>query len=198
MLGDSMLEVKGLCVSRRDIPVLEDISFTLKRGSIAVLLGPNGSGKTTLAQALLGREDLLVNGQINVDGMDVTALPTHERVKMGLFLLFQDPPRLEGIHLSSLVRRSELALGVKEDVSVFSKRFKEVLREVGIESLYSRDVNSGSGGERKRSELAQALFLPVKYVIIDEVDSGMDVDGLRALAGYIRNCLLYTSPSPRD
>jgi len=175
--------------------ILKGVDLKLKEGEVLALMGPNGSGKTTLANVLAGSPFVsLRRGRILLDGEDVTGLAPEERALRGLMLLFQSPPEVPGVKLSSLLvashnkRRGASGDLLKiSDPTIFS-RMRSSLAAVGLkEELLYREVNVGfSGGEKKRAELAQAMVLEPKYLIMDEPDSGLDVDGLRVVGEFIR------------
>ena len=189
------LEVEGLRVRIGNNEVLHGISIEVRPGEIHALMGPNGSGKSTLAYTVMGRETYeVVAGRILLDGEDITGLPTHERALRGLFLALQEPPAIPGVRMSSfLIALHNKRLGVEDDLfKLRDPRFLRVLNElvakVGLpRDILSREVNKGfSGGEKKRSELLQALILEPKILILDEPDSGLDIDGVRMVASILR------------
>lgn len=174
--------------------ILRGVTIEIKEGEVHALMGPNGSGKTTLAGVIAGSPAVsLRKGRIILDGEDVTDLLPEERALKGIMLLFQSPPEVPGVKLSTLLiasynKRKGISgdlLKVK-DPSIFSK-INSSISLVGLrgEVLY-REVNVGfSGGEKKRSELLQAMVLEPKYLIMDEPDSGLDIDGLRVVGEFI-------------
>ncbi|MGC9115295.1 MAG: Fe-S cluster assembly ATPase SufC [Fervidicoccaceae archaeon] len=174
--------------------ILKGVTLELREGEVLAVMGPNGSGKTTLANVIAGSPSVsLKKGRILIDGEDVTELPPEERVLRGLMLLFQSPPEIKGVKLSTLMiasfnKRRGLSSDLLKvtDPSIFSK-MRSSLSVVGLSDEYLyREVNVGfSGGEKKRSELAQAMMLDPKYVIMDEPDSGLDIDGLRVVGEII-------------
>lgn len=189
------LEVRGLRVKVGKALVLKGVDLSVRPGEIHALMGPNGSGKSTLAYTILGREGYDVEGgDIILDGEKITGLPTHERARKGLFLAFQEPPAIPGVRMSSfLIALHNKRIGQEDDLFKltnprFLARLRELVRKVGLpDSVLQREVNVGfSGGEKKRSELLQALVLEPKYLILDEPDSGLDVDGVRMVAGILR------------
>ncbi|MCE4627977.1 MAG: Fe-S cluster assembly ATPase SufC [Desulfurococcales archaeon] len=189
------LEVRGLKVKVGKALVLKGVDLAVRPGEIHALMGPNGSGKSTLAYTVLGREGYEVEeGEILLDGERITELPTHERAKKGLFLGFQEPPAIPGVRMSSfLIALHNKRTGQEDDLFKltnprFLARLRELVRRVGLpDSVLQREVNVGfSGGEKKRSELLQALVLEPKYLILDEPDSGLDVDGVRTVASILR------------
>ncbi len=189
------LEVKGLVAKVRDTDkvVVNGVSLRVDRGEIVALMGPNGSGKSSLAYTLMGHPRYeVVSGDILLDGESIVGLPPEERSLRGLFLGFQNPVEVEGVKLSSLIvasynkRVGERDLFKTSNPRVFIEMNKYASM-LGLRSeLLYRDVNVGfSGGERKRSEMLQALMLNPRYVILDEPDSGLDVDGVKVIANSI-------------
>jgi len=190
------LQIEDLYAEIGGKAVLRGVNIELKRGEVLALMGPNGSGKTTLANAVAGSPSVIVKrGKIVVDGEDITGLPPEERSLHGVLLLFQQPPEIPGVKLSTLMiaaynkRRGSYADLLKAtDPSLFSK-MRSSLYAAGLnEDFLFRDLNVGfSGGERKRLELAQAMILGSKYLLMDEPDSGLDVEGLKAVGSFIED-----------
>lgn len=181
-----MLRVENLHVQVDGKDVLHGVSAYLRPGELVVLVGPNGSGKSSLVRTIMGDPRYeVVSGKILLDGEDITRLSPDERARKGIFLAFQSPPGIDGVTLASLLLR---ASGKERDVRAFSE-LTSLASRVGLDPSYlSRPVNVGfSGGERKRSELLQALFLDRNYLLLDEIDSGVDIDGLRLMAGIIND-----------
>lgn len=187
------LKVDGLTVEVSGKTILNKVSLDVEHGEAAVLMGPNGSGKTTLAYAVMGHPSYKVlSGSIELDGTDITSLPTHERARLGLTLAFQNPVEVPGVKLSYLLNVINAKLTKGFDLTYVDPRFVAWARSkasaLGMKSeLLSRDVNVGfSGGERKRAELLQVMALKPKYVILDEPDSGLDIDGIRIVGETIK------------
>ncbi|MCD6300947.1 MAG: Fe-S cluster assembly ATPase SufC [Staphylothermus sp.] len=191
-----MLEIKDLTVKINDKTVLQDIDMTVGKGELTVIMGPNGSGKTSLALTIMGHPAYkVVKGKILLEGEDITDKPTEERALKGLFLVFQDPVEIPGITLLSLLTAALNRRNNKFDLTEPIEGLREkVLTEAKIlglkEELIERELNVGfSGGEKKRSEVLQAKILRPKYIIMDEPDSGLDVDGVRTIADVIREMI---------
>ncbi len=174
-----------LVVSVEGKRILNGVSFALEEGRIHVLMGPNGSGKSTLAFTIAGHPDYVVeSGRILLAGEDITALPAYERARRGLFLGFQYPPEVEGVKLREFLRLA--AAHCQEPFCEFQKIFQESLVYFRMEELGNRELNVGfSGGEKKRAELLQMRVLRPRVALLDEPDSGVDVDGLRLIAAGI-------------
>ncbi len=179
-----MLEVRNLSAEVDGKRVLEGVSLSVGPGDLVVLVGPNGSGKSSLLRTIMGDPRYEVtDGDILLDGESVLGFSPYERAKKGLFLAFQSPPEFDGVTLATVLLR---ASGRERDPRAFSE-LARIATRVGLDPSYlSRPLNKGfSGGERKRSELLQAMFLGRKCLLLDEIDSGVDVDGLKAIAEII-------------
>jgi Fe-S cluster assembly ATP-binding protein len=179
----SLLQIVGLRVRVAGHEILHGVDLEVRSGEVHALMGPNGSGKSTLSHALMGRADYeIVGGSITIDGEDVTGLPTYERAQRGLFLAMQYPVAVPGVPLESLVTaslraRNADASGVHDAVQVEASA-------LGVRTeLLERGVNDEfSGGEQKRAETVQLAVLKPRFAILDEIDSGLDVDSLREVA----------------
>ena len=185
----SSLNIKNLSVRRAKQDILKGITLTLRPGEITVLMGPNGSGKSTLANAVMGHPAYQVSsGQIRLDGRDLLKLEPHERSRAGLHLSSQQPPEIPGVSLSSFLRAARNTHCV-EPVSVpdFRRLLLTGLKQVGLPPEFARRaLNEGfSGGEKKRSEMLQLLVLQPRYALLDELDAGLDADGLKTAVGVI-------------
>nr|CCC55688.1 SufC of the ABC transporter [uncultured archaeon] len=181
-----MLEVQGLKVSTDGRLILRGVSAAFEDGKRYAIMGPNGSGKTTLAYSIMGHPDYkVVEGRILLDGEDITPLPPHERARRGIFLGFQTPVEIQGLPVMSMLKTAYSAVkGQSVTTYVFNKILRTKLEEIGFgQELLSRNVNEGlSGGERKKLEVIQMYVLEPKYVILDEIDSGLDVDSLEGVS----------------
>lgn len=180
-----MLQISNLCVSVDQKMVLNDLSLTLNPGSIHALMGPNGSGKSTLASVLMGHPLYNVTGgNIKWQKTDITALAPHERAQRGLFLAVQYPPALPGVRIKEFLRQACRA--VQNDAfcsKQFETDFSESCALLALDSkLCDRGMHDGfSGGEKKRLELLQMLMLKPTLIILDEIDSGLDIDAIRTV-----------------
>ncbi len=188
------LEVEDLHVNVYGKKVLKGVTLNVDYGMIHAIMGPNGSGKSTLAYTVMGREGYEVEkGDIRLDGESIVDLPTEERALRGLFMALQDPPQIPGVRLSTLMiaalnkKAGSSDLTRVRDPQVI-KRMYSLAEELGLSrDLLQREINVGfSGGEKKRSELLQALILDPKIIILDEPDSGLDVDGVRKVSEYLQ------------
>ncbi len=165
--------------------VLKGVTLHVPRGRVVGLVGPNGSGKTSLAYAVLGHPLYRVEGgEIYLDGEPLTGLKTEERARRGVFLAFQSPPEIPGLEVRVFLRE----VAARRGLSLEDGELSSYLRLVGLDESYlGRGVHEGfSGGERKRLEFAQALLFKPKVAILDEVDSGLDLEGVRLLVSKTR------------
>ncbi len=185
-----MLEIQNLEVCVGDKPILKGINLTVKAGEVHAIMGPNGSGKSTLAQVLAGRELYRVTqGSVTYDGQDLLAMPAEERACEGVFVAFQYPVEIAGVSnayfLKAAVNAQRKHRGLAAlDALDFLKMVKERMRFLKMDtSFLERPVNEGfSGGEKKRNEILQMAVLEPKLAILDETDSGLDIDALQIVA----------------
>jgi len=181
-----LLEVRDLHVSIEGKEILKGISLTLEKGQVHALMGPNGSGKSTLSNTLMGHLKYQVTqGQILYKGEDLTALKTDARARAGIFLAFQYPTAIPGVSVANFLRTAMKArFGEKYDPKEFRKQMKASMADLGVdENFATRAVNDGfSGGEKKRHEILQLSLLKPELALLDETDSGLDIDALRTVA----------------
>ena len=186
----SLLEVKDLCVSVEDKQILADVSLNIGKGETHVLMGPNGAGKSTLGNALMGNPNYTVTGgSIFFNGLDIKDESADKRAKAGMFMSFQNPLEVPGISLSAFIRNAiAQQTGEKVKFSEFRKELADNMQLLNFDSAYKdRDLNVGfSGGEKKKAEILQLLMLKPKFAILDETDSGLDVDAVRTVSAGIR------------
>ena len=202
-----MLEIKDLRATMGGAEVLKGVSLRIDEGEVHAIMGPNGSGKSTLAKAITGHPACqITSGSVTYQGEDLLLMPAEERARKGIFMSFQHPIEIGGVRLDHFMRASynELrkATGLEElDVLKFDRLLREKVKVVEMDqALTKRPVNEGfSGGERKRSEVLQMSILEPTLSILDEIDSGLDVDALRQVAaginglhGQSRSVLLIT------
>ncbi|HSC25340.1 MAG TPA: Fe-S cluster assembly ATPase SufC [Candidatus Babeliales bacterium] len=180
------LLINNLYVSVIDKPVLYDIDLTINFGTIHVIMGPNGSGKSSLAYALMGHPSYAItSGTVSMNESDITTLSVHERAKNGLFLSFQHPCEIPGVSVASFLKEAYISVtGEKITVVEFQKLLIARCEQLAIDPTFTtRGLNEGfSGGEKKRFELLQLLILQPKIAILDEIDSGLDIDSLKIVA----------------
>jgi len=187
-----MLKIKELHASIDDKEILRGVNLDLKAGEVHAIMGPNGSGKSTLASVLIGRDGYDVSGSVQYEGQDLLALSPEERAAAGVFLAFQHPVEIPGVGnmyfmrtaLNSLRRqRGQDELDPVDFLSLAQERMKLVEMD---QTFMSRSVNEGfSGGEKKRNEILQMAILEPKLAILDETDSGLDIDALRVVANGV-------------
>ena len=184
----SVLEIKNLHVSIEDKEILKGLNLTLKTGEIAAIMGPNGTGKSTLSAAIMGNPNYEVTeGEILFDGENILELEVDERARLGLFLAMQYPSEIPGITNAEFIRAAMNAGKADEDkISVidFITKLDEKMALLGMkEKMAERYLNEGfSGGEKKRNEILQLLMLEPKFALLDEIDSGLDIDALKVVS----------------
>lgn len=190
MSEQSLLQVSGLSSAVEDLPILHDINLTIKAGETHVLMGPNGAGKSTLGYTLMGNPHYKVTGgSIIFDGQDITGDSPDKRAKAGMFLSFQNPLEVPGISLGSFIRNAyHEQTGKPVKLLQYKKQLAEAMELLTMDGSYAdRDLNVGfSGGEKKKAEILQMLMLNPKLAILDETDSGLDVDAVRTVSKGIQ------------
>jgi len=184
-----MLEVKNLQASINNKAILKGLNLTIKPGELHAMMGPNGSGKSTLANVLSGKNGYEISGELNFKGEDLKKISVDERARKGIFLAFQYPLEIPGVNTNIFLKTSLNAIrkskGEKElDTLAFLKLVREKSSELGIdEKTLSRQLNVGfSGGEKKKNEILQMKILDPNFSILDETDSGLDIDALKIVA----------------
>jgi Fe-S cluster assembly ATP-binding protein len=185
------LEIRGLKAKVEGKDILKGIDLTVPQGEVHAIMGPNGSGKSTLANVIMGRPGYqITQGEIRFKGQDITALKPDQRAQMGLFLAFQYPTEIPGVSVVNFLRSAYNAVkGEKTSALAFHKRLKDKMALLGIEdAMVRRYVNQGfSGGEKKKNEVLQLAVLEPDIAILDETDSGLDIDSLKAVATGIES-----------
>jgi Fe-S cluster assembly ATP-binding protein len=186
MSSDAILVIEDLQASVDDKPILRGVDLTVERGKVHALMGPNGSGKSTLAYVLAGHPRYTVTGgKVTFKGEDVFALKPDERARLGMFLAMQYPVEVPGVSVTNFLRTAVNAVrGEEVPVRQFAKELREQMRLLGMDARFSeRSLNEGfSGGEKKRHEILQMALLRPELCILDETDSGLDVDALRVVS----------------
>jgi Fe-S cluster assembly ATP-binding protein len=188
-----ILEVENLHATANGVEVLKGIDLFVGEGEVCALMGPNGSGKSTLAHVLAGRPDYAVTrGEVRYLGKDLLALPAEERARSGLFIGFQYPVEIPGVNNAYFLKAAVNAVRKEQglpqyDSAEFLQVAKAKMRELGMDpKLLHRAVNADfSGGEKKRNEILQMALLEPRLAILDEIDSGLDIDALKAVADGI-------------
>ena len=198
-----MLEILSLHAGVDDKEILKGIDLIVNPGEVHVILGPNGSGKSTLMNIIMGHPKYhIISGSIKFDGEDLSQMPTYERARKGIFLSFQTPEEIPGITVENMLRSAKQAVsGEKIKILPFKKQLKAMMEELKIDSSYAnRYMNVGfSGGEKKRNEILQLLMLNPKLALLDETDSGLDVDAVQIVSNGVakfhnadNSCIIIT------
>ena len=193
-----MLELKNIKASASDIEILNDLSLKLEAGKVYAIMGPNGAGKSTLSKAISGHPSYEVTGSILFEGEDISELGPDERAKKGLFVSFQYPIEIPGLTFIDFLHAAYTAQTGEIDRGTFRKKVERVAEEMEVDFAFlDRGLNEGcSGGEKKKNEILQMKVLNPKCVILDETDSGLDIDALKVVADGVNsfkgqgNCVL--------
>src|SRR5690625_2087174 len=204
-MAGSTLEIKDLHVSIEDTEILKGVNLTIKGGEFHAVMGPNGTGKSTLASAIMGHPQYeITKGSILLDGEDVLEMEVDERARAGLFLAMQYPSEISGVTTSEFLRsaiNAHRGEGNEIQLMEFIKELDQALDDLNIDkNMAQRYLNEGfSGGEKKRNEILQLLMLQPAIAILDEIDSGLDIDALKVVSKAINNerkdsfgCLIIT------
>ncbi len=184
----SQLDIKNLNVSIGDKSILKDFSLTVPKGEVHAIMGPNGTGKSTLAKALAGHPDYTVNsGEAFLDGLSLLDLEPDEIARAGLFMAFQYPNEIPGVSIANFIRAAVQARLDEGENLVATEYYKNLYHQMDLlkidRKFTSRSVNEGfSGGEKKRCEILQLAMLKPSYAILDETDSGLDIDALKIVS----------------
>lgn len=188
-----MIEIKDLKVNVEDKEILKGISLTINPGEIHVVMGPNGAGKSTLMNAIMAHPKYkITEGSISFEGEDITELAADERARKGIYLSFQTPQEVSGITVENFLRAAKTAVtGENVPILKFKKELKTIMQELNMAPEYAeRYLNVGfSGGEKKKNEILQMKVLDPKFVMLDETDSGLDVDATRIVSEGVKNFL---------
>ncbi len=182
------LNIQDLHASIPDREILRGFSLEVKPGEVHAIMGPNGSGKSTLSKVLCGHEEYTVtSGTVTMDGRDLLAMPVDERARAGMFLAFQYPFEIPGVSNANFIRaalQARLPKGEELDAVAFYKRLYSRMDQLEMSRTFtSRSVNEGfSGGEKKRNEILQLMMLEPRYCVLDETDSGLDIDALKIVS----------------
>ena len=180
-----MLEIKNLSckVKDTDKKILDNFNLNIKKGEVHVIMGPNGTGKSTLAKVIMGHYNYeVMDGKIKFNNKDITKIDTTERARCGIFLSMQEAPVIEGVSNSEFLREAINENNDKKvDLYSFVKEVDNNIKSLGLkDDMIHRSINEGfSGGEKKKNEVMQILMLKPKFIILDELDSGLDVDSLK-------------------
>lgn len=198
-----MLEIKNLRAGVEGKEILNGLDLAVNKGEVHVILGPNGSGKSTLMNVIMGHPKYeILGGTIEFEGNDLTALKTFERARRGIFLSFQTPEEIPGITVENMIRTAKQSVtGERIKILQFRKELQAMMSELQIDKSYAnRYMNVGfSGGEKKRNEILQLLMLNPKLAMLDETDSGLDVDAVQIVSNGVakfhnseNSCIIIT------
>ena len=202
-MAEKLLEIKDLHAGVEDKEILKGLNLSIGKGEVHVILGPNGSGKSTLMNIIMGHPKYQVtSGEMFFEGEDLSSLKTFERTRKGLFLSFQTPEEIPGITVENMIRTAKQAItGQKVKLFPFRKELKAMMQELKMKPEYAeRYMNVGfSGGEKKRNDILQLLMLQPKLALLDETDSGLDVDAVQIVSEGVakfhnseNSCLIIT------
>jgi Fe-S cluster assembly ATP-binding protein len=190
-VAEPILKISDLHVTVEGKPILRGVDLEIPKGQVHAIMGPNGSGKSTLAQVLLGHPSYeITQGAITFKGNDITELAPDERAKLGMFLAFQYPVEVPGVSVTNFLRTAMNAVNEKDiPIREFMTQLRTTLKELGLdESFARRNLNEGfSGGEKKRAEILQLAMLKPELAVLDETDSGLDIDGVRIVAEAVNH-----------
>lgn len=184
-----MLEIKNLSVNVKDKEILKDINLKLEKGKVYLLAGKNGSGKSTLLNVLMGNPVFeVINGEVILDNDNILNLSVDKRAKKGMFLSFQNPEEIEGVKFTDFLGYINKKRDEKSSIFTFAKNMQNETKNLEISTdITNRYLNVGfSGGEKKKNEILQMKILKPKYLMLDEVDSGLDIDAAKVVAENIR------------
>lgn len=186
-----MLNIRNLKVNINEKTILKDFNLKVEPSEIHVIMGPNGTGKSTLSRVLMGDKKYKVNGKIEFLNNDLTKLQTNEISKLGIFLAMQLPPEIDGISNADFLRASLNCREEKFSLLDFIKDTEKCLKDLKMkDDMIHRSINKGfSGGEKKKNEILQLKILKPKFIILDEIDSGLDVDSLNIVCENINDYL---------
>lgn len=193
-----MLQIKDLAVTADNKKILDKFNLDILNGEIHVIMGPNGAGKSTICSAILGSNEYIVNGSIKFNDTEITNMDTTSRSRLGIFLLNQNPIAIEGVTNAEMLRTALYErTGERISIFEFNKKMESICNELGIpKSFIHRNINEGmSGGERKKNELLHLWMLNPSLVILDELDSGLDVDSLKTVCNSINKYYKEFTPS---
>lgn len=193
------LKILNLSVNVDNKEILNNFNLTIKSGEIHVIMGPNGTGKSTLLKVIMGDQNYIItSGKILFDDEDITKMPTDKRARLGIFLGLQLPPEIEGVTNADFLRTAMHSKdGENFKLFPFIKKLDKVVEQLNIDKqMVSRGINEGfSGGERKKNEILQMYLLNPSIVLLDEIDSGLDVDSLRIVGENVMNYFKENNPA---
>jgi Fe-S cluster assembly ATP-binding protein len=190
-MSEELLSIRGLHVAVDGKEILTGLNLEINKGEVHVILGPNGSGKSTLVNLIMGHPKYeLTAGSVTFEGEDLMPLKTYERARKGVFLSFQNPEEIPGITVENLLRTAKSAItGKNIKIMAFKKSLQQAMEKLQIDCNYAnRYVNVGfSGGEKKRNEILQMMMINPKLAMLDETDSGLDVDAVHIVSSGVKH-----------
>ena len=192
-MNNASLEIRDLCISIADRPIVKSLSLTIPKGEVHAIMGLNGSGKSTLAKAIAGHPDYeITGGSVLLDGEEILGMEADERARAGLFLAFQYPNEVPGVSNANFIRaalQARLGEGEELEAVAYYERLYEKMEMLEMRRDFTaRSVNEGfSGGEKKRNEILQMAMLEPSYAILDETDSGLDIDALKIVSNGVNS-----------
>jgi Fe-S cluster assembly ATP-binding protein len=192
------LKIKDLTVSVENKTILKDFNIEIKSGEIHAIMGPNGTGKSTLSKVIMGDSNYKIEkGSIYFDEKELNELPTDERARLGIFLGYQMPPEVEGVSNSDFLRTAMRSKNDEFKLYDFIKKINNTVDQLNMDKqMIHRGINEGfSGGERKKNEILQMYMLEPNTIILDEIDSGLDVDSLRVVGENVMKYYKENKPS---
>lgn len=185
-----MLRILDLQIRTENNTIIKNANFKIPKGEVHALLGPNGSGKSTLLNVIMGKE-FDISGRVFLNDKDITDMPVHERAKHGMFMSFQNPVEIDGVSNMALIKEAKKNLGKETTVRDIINTYNDFSNKFGLgEGWYKRKVNyNASGGEKKKNEIMQMFHLKPTCVLLDEIDSGLDIDAINSIGSTLRDYL---------
>jgi len=185
-----VLRILDLQVRAENNTIIKNANFKIPKGEVHALLGPNGSGKSTLLNVIMGKE-FDISGRVFLNDKDITDMPVHERAKHGMFMSFQNPVEIDGVSNMALIKEAKKNLGKETTVRDIINTYNDFSNKFGLgEGWYKRKVNyNASGGEKKKNEIMQMFHLKPTCVLLDEIDSGLDIDAINSIGATLRDYL---------
>ena len=185
-----MLRILDLQIRTENNTIIKNANFKIPKGEVHALLGPNGSGKSTLLNVIMGKE-FDISGRVFLNDKDITDMPVHERAKHGMFMSFQNPVEIDGVSNMALIKEAKKNLGKETTIRDIINTYNDFSNKFGLgEGWYKRKVNyNASGGEKKKNEIMQMFHLKPTCVLLDEIDSGLDIDAINSIGSTLRDYL---------
>ncbi len=185
-----MLRILDLQIRAENNTIIKNANFKIPKGEVHALLGPNGSGKSTLLNVIMGKE-FDISGRVFLNDKDITDMPVHERAKHGMFMSFQNPVEIDGVSNMALIKEAKKNLGKETTIRDIINTYNDFSNKFGLgEGWYKRKVNyNASGGEKKKNEIMQMFHLKPTCVLLDEIDSGLDIDAINSIGSTLRDYL---------